>query len=194
VRRSGAAWVTDHLAWGSEGGVTTHDLLPVPYTRDVARACAEQIRIIQDTLEVPFSVENISSYLEFRSSTMTEWEFLNEVVEQADCGILLDVNNVYVSSVNHGFNPVEYLEAVPHHRVAQMHLAGHAVVPEGIIDTHDQPVAQTVWELFALAVERCGPTPTLLEWDARLPAFDVVHAEAKKAKRYAPSEGLRHVG
>ncbi len=184
VRRTGTPWVTDHLAWGSVDGTFSHDLLPLPYTREVVRVCAEQIRMIQDTLEVPFAVENVSSYAEYRSSTMSEWEFLSEVVELADCGVLLDVNNIYVSSVNHGFDPLTYLEAIPHERVAQLHIAGHSRYERFVIDTHDHPVIDPVWRLYARAIELCGATPTLLEWDARLPPFEEVHAEALKATRY----------
>ena len=114
---------------------------------------------------------------------MTEWEFLTEVVERADCGILLDVNNIYVSSVNHEFDPMEYVNAVPAHRVAQMHIAGHSRYEKYILDTHDHPVIDPVWDLYARAIERCGPTPTLLEWDDHIPSFDEVHAEALKANR-----------
>jgi hypothetical protein len=115
---------------------------------------------------------------------MTEWEFLTEVVERADCGILLDVNNIYVSAMNHEFNPLDYVNAVPAHRVAQMHIAGHSKYEKYILDTHDHPVIDPVWQLYARAIERCGPTPTLLEWDDHIPSFDEVHAEAKKAERY----------
>ena len=115
---------------------------------------------------------------------MTEWEFLTEVVERADCGILLDVNNIYVSAMNHEFNPMDYVNAVPAHRVAQIHIAGHSKYEKYILDTHDHPVIDPVWQLYARAIERCGPTPTLLEWDDHIPSFDEVHAEAKKAERY----------
>ncbi len=115
---------------------------------------------------------------------MTEWEFLTEVVERADCGILLDVNNIYVSAMNHEFDPMDYVNAVPAHRVAQIHIAGHSQYEKYILDTHDHPVIDPVWQLYARAIERCGPTPTLLEWDDHIPSFDEVHAEAKKAERY----------
>jgi hypothetical protein len=115
---------------------------------------------------------------------MTEWEFLTEVVERADCGILFDVNNVYVSAMNHEFNPMDYVDAVPAHRVAQIHIAGHSKYEKYILDTHDHPVIDPVWQLYARAIERCGPTPTLLEWDDHIPSFDEVHAEARKAERY----------
>ena len=125
-----------------------------------------------------------SSYAAFTGSEMTEWEFLTEVVERADCGILLDVNNIYVSAMNHEFDPMDYVNAVPAHRVAQIHIAGHSKYEKYILDTHDHPVIDPVWELYARAIERCGPTPTLLEWDDHIPTFDEVHAEAKKAEKY----------
>jgi hypothetical protein len=130
------------------------------------------------------AVENVSSYAEFHISEMTEWEFLNEVVERANCGILLDVNNIYVSSRNHDFDPYEYLNAVPPERVAQIHIAGHSRFEKYILDTHDHPVIGPVWKLYQRAIERSGPVPTLLEWDDRIPSFDEVHAEALKAEKY----------
>jgi hypothetical protein len=158
----------------------------MPYTFEAAKLTARKIRQAQDFLEVPIAVENVSSYAEFHVSEMTEWEFLNEVVECADCGILLDVNNIYVSSRNHSFDPYEYLNAVPPERVAQIHLAGHSKFEKYILDTHDHPVIGPVWKLYAHAIARCGPTPTLLEWDDRIPSFEEVHAEALKAGRYMP--------
>jgi uncharacterized protein (UPF0276 family) len=156
----------------------------MPYTFEAARITAEKIRQAQDFLEVPIAVENVSSYAEFHISEMTEWEFLNEVVEQADCGILLDVNNIYVSSQNHSFDPLAYVNSVPAERVAQIHIAGHSKFEKYILDTHDHPVLDPVWRLYARAIERCGPTATLLEWDDHIPSFDEVHAEALKATRY----------
>jgi len=129
-------------------------------------------------------VENVSSYAEFHVSEMTEWEFLNEVVEQADCGILLDVNNIYVSSRNHSFNPYDYLDSVPAERVAQFHIAGHSKYQKYILDTHDHPVIDPVWKLYEHAIARVGKTATLLEWDSRIPSFDEVHDEALKASRF----------
>ncbi len=184
VRRTGTPWLSDHLCWGSVDGRYTHDLLPMPYTFEAAKLTAEKIRQVQDFVEVPVAVENVSSYAEFHVSEMTEWEFLNEVVEQADCGILLDVNNIYVSSQNHNFDPKTYVEAVPAERVAQIHIAGHSKFERYILDTHDHPVLDPVWDLYARAIERCGPTATLLEWDDKIPSFNEVHAEALKAKRY----------
>ncbi len=187
VRRTRTPWLTDHLCWGSVDGRYTHDLLPMPYTFEAAKLTARKVRQAQDFLEVPIAVENVSSYAEFHASEMTEWEFLNEVVERADCGILLDVNNIYVSSRNHDFDPRAYVEAVDPERVMQIHIAGHSKFEKYILDTHDHPVIGPVWELYRLAIERCGPRPTLLEWDDRIPSFDEVHAEALKAARYAPA-------
>lgn len=184
IRRTHTPWLSEHLAWGSANGKISHDLLPLPYTHEALAKTAENLRIVQDYLEVPFVLENVSSYVEFNDSKMTEWEFLSEVVEKADVGILLDVNNIYVSSQNHGFDPMVYLESIPLHRVAQIHIAGHSRYERFIIDTHDKPVADPVWQLYAHALKTLGPTPTLLEWDANIPSFEVVHAEAMKAKQF----------
>ena len=184
VKRTKTPWLTDHLCWGSVDGRYTHDLLPMPYTFEAARLTAEKIRQVQDFIEVPVAVENVSSYAEFHVSEMSEWEFLNEVVERADCGILLDVNNIYVSSQNHNFYPFDYVNQIPAERVAQIHIAGHSKFEKYTLDTHDHPVIDPVWELYARAIERCGPTATLLEWDDNIPSFDEVHREALKAKKF----------
>ena len=139
---------------------------------------------MRDYLEVPICVENVSSYAEYHASEMTEWEFLREVVELADCGILLDVNNIYVSSQNHSFDPYDYLNGVPAERVGQIHIAGHSKFESSILDTHDHPVLDPVWKMYAHAIKLCGPTSTLLEWDAHIPSFEEVHREALKAKRF----------
>ncbi|HXZ80444.1 MAG TPA: DUF692 domain-containing protein [Terriglobales bacterium] len=184
VRTTGTPWLTDHLCWGSVDGTYSHDLLPMPYTFEAARITAQKIRQVRDFVEVPIAVENVSSYAEFHVSEMTEWEFLSEVVELADCGILLDVNNIYVSSRNHNFDPFTYLNSVPAERVAQIHIAGHSKFQKYILDTHDHPVIDPVWKLYARAIELAGPTPTLLEWDDNIPSFDEVHGEALKANRF----------
>ena len=184
VGRTKTPWLSDHLCWGSVDGRYTHDLLPIPYTWEAVEATARKIRQVRDFLEIPIVVENVSSYAEFHDSVMTEWEFLNEVVERADCGILLDVNNIYVSAMNHNFDPREYLDSVPADRVAQIHIAGHSRYEKCILDTHDHPVIDPVWELYARAIRRIGPTATLLEWDDRIPSFEEVHGEALKANRY----------
>jgi hypothetical protein len=188
VKRTNTQWLTDHLCWGSVDGTYSHDLLPMPYTFEAAKRTAQKIREARDFLEVPIAVENVSSYAEYHVSEMTEWEFLNEVVEGADCGILLDVNNIYVSSRNHNFDPFEYLRSVPPERVAQIHIAGHSNYEKYILDTHDHPVIDPVWQLYAKAIETVGPTATLLEWDDRIPSFEEVHKEALKAQRYIPAK------
>ncbi len=184
VRRTGTPWLSDHLCWGSVDGRYTHDLLPLPYTWEAVEVAAANIRRVQDYVEVPVVLENVSSYAEFHDSEMTEWEFLTEVVERADCGILLDVNNIYVSSINHEFDPAEYVDFIPAERVAQMHIAGHSRYERFILDTHDHPVIDPVWKLYERALARTGPTATLLEWDDRIPPLEEVHNEALKARKY----------
>ena len=188
VKRTKTPWLTDHLCWGSVDGRYSHDLLPMPYTFEAAKKTAQKIREARDILEVPIAVENVSTYAEYHVSEMTEWEFLSEVVEDADCGILLDVNNIYVSSQNHNFNPLDYVNNVPHERVAQIHIAGHSKYEKYILDTHDHAVIDPVWQLYSRAIELVGPTATLLEWDDRIPSFEEVHAEALKAKRFVPEK------
>ena len=184
VKRTRTPWLSDHLCWGSVDGTYSHDLLPMPYTFEAAKITARKVREARDFLEVPIAVENVSSYAEFHMSEMTEWEFLNEVVEQADCGILLDVNNIYVSSRNHDFDSKEYLNSIPAERVAQIHIAGHSKFRKYILDTHDHAVIEPVWKLYEHAIRRIGPTATVLEWDDRIPSFDEVHAEALKAEKH----------
>ena len=192
TKRTNTPWLSDHLCWGSVDGRYTHDLLPMPYTWEAVEFTARNIREVQDFVEVPVAVENVSSYAEFHASEMTEWEFLCEVVERADCGILLDVNNIYVSSQNHTFDPLDYVNAVPADRVAQIHIAGHTKYERFILDTHDHPVIDPVWKIYKRAIERCGRTATLLEWDDKIPSFEEVHREALKATRYLPqSESVK---
>jgi len=159
TRRTHTPWLSDHLCWGSVDGRYSHDLLPMPYTWEAVETTARNIREVQDFVGIPVAVENVSSYAEFHASEMTEWEFLNEVVERADCGILLDVNNIYVSSQNHTFNPMDYVNAVPAERVAQIHIAGHTRYERYILDTHDHPVIDPVWKLYKRAIERCAVSP-----------------------------------
>jgi len=184
VRLTKSPWLADHLCWGSVDGTYTHDLLPLPYTKAAVKMAVEKIKYVRDFLEVPIIVENHRSYAEFSASTMTEWEFLSEIVESADCGILLDVNNVYVSSRNHGFNHETYIDFIAPERIAQIHIAGHSVYERLIIDTHDNAPPPPVWKLYEKALRRAGATPTLLECDSRIPSFEEVHREANKAKRY----------
>ena len=186
--RTNARWISDHLCWTGVSGLNTHDLLPMPYTDESLAHVAERVRIIMDFLERPLFLENPSTYLEFTSSHWHEWDFLAELTERTGCGLLLDVNNVYVSAFNHGFDPMEYIEHVPVGRVAQIHLAGHTHKGTHILDTHSDHVIDAVWKLYRRVYERMGGIATLLEWDEAIPAFDVVHAEARKARQYRESE------
>ena len=182
IRRTKTPWLSDHLCWGSVDGTYSHDLLPLPYTWEAASRAAERIKRVQDQVGIPVAVENVSSYATFQASEMEEWQFLSEVVEQADCGILLDVNNIYVSATNHRFDPEAYLRGIPMERVAQIHLAGHSNMGEFLLDTHDHPVSDPVWSLYELALQMTGPTPTLLEWDASIPELKHLLEHAAKAQ------------
>jgi uncharacterized protein (UPF0276 family) len=188
ARRIEAHWISDHLCWTGVTGLNTHDLLPMPYTGQALRHTIERVKMIQDYLERPIALENASTYLEFAASTWPESEFLAAIAEEADCAILLDVNNVYVSSFNHGFDPQKYIDRIPPDRVMQMHLAGHTNKGTHILDTHSDYVIDTVWKLYRYAHRRVGSVATLLEWDANIPEFDVVHGEALKARRFRDQE------
>ncbi|MCU0427387.1 MAG: DUF692 domain-containing protein [Candidatus Kapabacteria bacterium] len=177
-------WVSDHICWTGVNGRNTHDLLPILYTEETLRHVVERIRTIQDFLGRRVALENVSTYVEFAASTMPEWEFIARMAEDADCGLLLDVNNVYVSSFNHGFDPYEFIDAIPADRICQYHLAGHTNKGTHIIDTHSDHVVDEVWELYRYAYGRSGGRATLLEWDEDIPPFEVVHAEALKARNY----------
>ncbi len=176
------AWVSDHLCWGSQGGRYAHDLLPLPYTEEALAHVVERVGRVQDRLGRRILVENVSSYLAFNHSTMSEWEFIAAVAERADCGILFDVNNVYVSGVNHGFAPDAYVDALPRARIGQIHLAGHSDHGSHLLDTHDAPVVPAVWALYRRAVARFGRVSTLVEWDDRVPELEEVLAEAERAR------------
>ncbi len=182
-----ARWVSDHLCWTGVAGWNTHDLLPIPLNERTLAHVVGRIRTVQDYLERPLVLENPSTYITFADSTLPEWEFLSRMAEETDCGLLLDVNNVYVSSVNHDFDPVEYVRSVPHGRVVQCHLAGHTNCVTHLIDTHDGVVIDPVWDLYRLAHRLTGGISTLLEWDARIPEFPIVHAEVLKARNYMDS-------
>ena len=179
--RTRAHWVSDHLCWTGILGRNTHDLLPMPYTEEALRHTTARVRQVSDFLERPLVLENPSSYVEFAASSMPEWEFLARLAEDADCGLLLDVNNVYVSSFNHGFDPDVYIDAIPADRVVQYHVAGHTNKGTHIIDTHSDHAIERVWELYRRAWKRTGPTATLYEWDENIPEFEVLLAEARKA-------------
>jgi len=184
AKRVRAVWVSDHVCWTGVAGRNLHDLLPMPYSEEALKHMVKKIRQVQDLLERPLVLENPSSYVEFTSSTMPEWEFIARMAEDADCGVLLDVNNVYVSSVNHGFDPEVYIRAIPPKRIAYFHIAGHTNFGTHILDTHIGPVIDPVWSLFQLAHELTGGRSTLLEWDEEIPTFPVVHREVLKARKY----------
>ncbi len=183
-----ARWVSDHICWTGVAGRNAHDLLPVPFTEESLAHITARVRLVQEFLERPLVLENPSSYVEFASSTMPEWEFVTRLANDTDCGLLLDVNNVFVSAMNHDFDPAEYIREVPHNRVVQFHLAGHTDCGTHRIDTHDGPVIDPVWELYRLAHNFTGRAATLLEWDANIPTFPEVHAEVLKAKRLLAGE------
>jgi uncharacterized protein len=175
-------WLSDHFCWSGAGGAHLHDLLPIPYTKQAVDRVVARARQVQDFLELRFALENTSSYLTFESSTLSEWEFIAEVAERADIGLLFDVNNVYVSAYNHGFDPYEFVEHVPHERIVQIHLAGHTHLGTHLIDTHRGQVIDPVWDLYRRTLELSGPVSTLIEWDDEIPSFDVLQAEAEKAR------------
>jgi uncharacterized protein (UPF0276 family) len=177
------AWVSDHLCWTGVDGENLHDLLPLPFTRSLIDHVVERIQKCQEYLGRRLVFENVSSYLTFRHSEMAEWEFVSEIARRSGSGILLDVNNVYVNSVNHGFDPHEYLAALPLEAVAQIHLAGHSRSGEILIDTHDRPVAAQVWRLYRQACRRFGRVATMVEWDADIPDFEHLKNEALTAAR-----------
>lgn len=183
-------WISDHLCWTGVGGHNAHDLLPLPYTDEAVAHVADRVRRVQDFLGRRILLENVSTYLELTYSRMPEWEFLNAVAERADCEILLDVNNIYVSAYNHGFSASEYLRSVAPHRVRQFHLAGHTDRGAFLHDTHDHPVPDGVWSLYAEAVQRFGMVATLIEWDDHIPPLPQLIAEAERARAIAaaPSE------
>ena len=182
--RTRAHWVSDHLCWTGVAGRNVHDLLPMPYTEEALRHTAARVRQVSEILERPLVLENPSSYVEFAASTMSEWEFLSRLAEEADCGLLLDVNNVYVSSFNHAFDPNVYVDNVPADRVVQYHVAGHTHKGSHILDSHSDHAVAEVWELFRRSCRRTGNVATLYEWDEDIPDFEVLHAEALKARAY----------
>lgn len=189
ARRVDPLWVSDHLCWTTVGGFATHDLLPLPYTEEALQVCAANISRAQDLLERPMLIENPSSYLAFAESTMSEWEFLAELAAATGCYLLLDVNNIYVSGTNHGFDPLAFLDGVPIDRVRQIHLAGHSAGPQGmLIDTHDAPVCPDVWKLYRAAVDRFGPCATMIERDDAIPQIGDLLAELGQARELASQE------
>ncbi len=177
-------WVSDHLCWGKLPGAHFHDLLPLPYTKEVVDYVAERARIVQDYLELPFALENLSSYVSFRQDEMSEWEFYSAVVDKANIFMMLDVNNIYVSSRNHGFDPLTYVANIPLDRVLQIHLAGHTDHGAYVLDTHDDYVRDEVWQLYGKVYPLTQGVSTLLEWDDRHLSFEETWREALKAKQF----------
>lgn len=179
--------VSDHCCWTGVEGENIHDLLPLPFTEEAIRHVVARVSRVQDRIGRRILIENVSSYITYAHSEMTEWEFLAEIARRADCGILMDVNNVYVSSINHGFDPLKFLDGIPRERVGQMHLAGHSTdqLENGrvfLIDTHDCAVCPEVWALYEQAVRRYGAVSTMVEWDAEIPAYEVLRQELAKAR------------
>jgi uncharacterized protein (UPF0276 family) len=191
TRRVDPLWVSDHLCWTGVLGKNTHDLLPLPYHEHALKHVVNQIRQVQDYLERPLVIENVSSYVNFTDSTFSEWDFLRAVCEASDCLLLLDINNIHVSSFNHGFDPLTYLHAIPPERVQQIHLAGHSHNGDHIVDTHDHPVADPVWELYRAACRHIGPVATMIERDDHIPPLPELLAELDQARRIAASACAR---
>jgi len=191
TRKTKTPWLSDHLCWGRLPGRHYHDLLPLPYTPEVIDYVAERARVVQDFLEIPFALENLSSYVTFNDDQMPEWEFYTAVVEKADISMMLDVNNIYVSSRNHNFSPEEYWKNIPMERVLQIHLAGHTDHGDYVLDTHNDYVRSDVWEIYAQVWPLTGGVSTLLEWDDDFVSFDETWQEALKAKAF--QKELAHV-
>lgn len=178
-------WISDHLCWTHAHGVNSHDLLPLPYTEEALRHVVERVERVQEFLGRRILLENVSSYVTYTQSAMSEWDFLAEVARRADCLILLDINNVYVSAYNHGFDALDYLRAMPRERVQQFHLAGHSNLGDYIVDTHDAAIVDPVWSLYRAALERFGPISTMIERDADIPPLADLLAELEQARRIA---------
>lgn len=188
-------FVSEHLSWSSVDGRFSNDLLPMPYTEEALEHMVSRVRQVQDFLGRQILIENVSSYLEFACSQLAEWDFIAALSHETDCGILLDINNVHVSATNHGFDPYLYLRKIPRRSVREMHLAGHSVRRAGnreiLVDTHDAPVCAAVWELYAAAIERFGPIPTLIERDANIPPLRDLATEADKANEIMEARRAR---
>jgi uncharacterized protein (UPF0276 family) len=185
IARVEPEWVSDHLCWTGIGGRNLHDLMPLPYTEEAISHVVDRVSQVQDTLGRQILLENVSSYVTYNASEISEWEFLSAIAERADCLILLDVNNIYVSSQNHGFEPSDYLDGVSAARIQQIHLAGHSYQNQLIIDTHDHPVCDPVWSLYQQAVQRFGPVATMIERDDNIPPLEDLLAELDVARQLA---------
>lgn len=185
IKRVQPEWISDHLCWTGVNGLNLHDLMPLPYTEEAIQHVADRVSQVQDYLGQQILLENVSSYVSYSDSTMTEWEFFREVTERADCNMLLDINNIYVSAHNHNFDPYTYLTAMPSERVHQFHLAGHTHENNLIIDTHDHPISDPVFDLYAAAVERFGRVSTMIERDDNIPPLPELLAELDLVKKIA---------
>ncbi|MCE9685664.1 DUF692 domain-containing protein [Shewanella sp. AS16] len=178
-------WISDHICWTSIHGINSHDLLPLPYTEETIRHVAARVRQVQDFLGRRILLENVSSYLSYKDSSMDEWQFLNAVAEEADCLILFDVNNIYVSARNHGFEPLDYIRQMDPRRVQQIHLAGHSDYGDYVVDTHDSAICDPVWDLYSAALTHLGPVSSMIERDANIPEFSVLEQELAVARTLA---------
>jgi uncharacterized protein (UPF0276 family) len=194
ARRFEPAWISDHLCWTGVGGRNLHDLIPLPYTEEAIRHVVARIRDVQDALERPILIENVSSYMTFADSAMTEWEFISTIADEADCGILLDINNIFVSAFNHRFDANDYIDAVPAERVVQYHLAGHSDHDTYLLDTHDHPVRDEVWSLYERATRRFGAVSALIEWDDNIPEFAELADIADRARKIFNAEKSERTG
>jgi uncharacterized protein (UPF0276 family) len=185
AERVDPAWISDHLCWTGVDGVNLHDLLPLPYTEEALAHVVDRIGQVQDHLGRRIALENASTYVTFTHSEMSEWDFLAEMAKRADCDLLLDVNNIFVSGFNHGFDPIDFIEGLPAERIAQIHLAGHEHNETHIVDTHDAPVIEAVWSLYGEAISRLGPITTMIERDADIPPLADMEAELDRARAIA---------
>lgn len=185
VKRTQARWISDHLCWTARGGINAHDLLPLPYTEEALGHVVERVAQVQDFLGRRILLENVSSYITYRASALSEWEFLVEVARRADCSLLVDVNNIYVSAINHEFDPRTYIDHIPPHLVQQIHLAGHTDHGDYIIDTHDHPIVDPVWDLYAYACKRFGRVATMIERDDNIPALSELVDELERVRLVA---------
>jgi uncharacterized protein (UPF0276 family) len=178
-------WISDHLCWTGVHGKNLHDLLPFPYTREALDHVVSRVQLVQDFLGRALVLENVSTYVQFSNSEMTEWEFLSELSRRSGCWLLFDVNNVYVSAFNHGYDPLTFLEGIPSDRVVQFHMAGHSHMGTHIVDTHDHPVCEDVWELYAAALKRFGWVSTIIERDDHIPPLDEIMVEVERTREMA---------
>ena len=194
AQRFEPAWISDHLCWTGVGGRNLHDLLPLPYTEEAIQHVVARIRDVQDMLERPILIENVSSYMAFADSTMTEWEFISAIANEADCGILLDINNIFVSAFNHRFAANDYIDAVPAERVVQYHLAGHSDHGTYLLDTHDHPVRDEVWTLYQRAARRFGAVSAIVEWDDNIPEFAELADIADRARKIFNADSPERTG